>query len=189
MDGDGRCGTPAESEAAAGVAGRPAVAVCGNPKACCEPTLAVAAEDAGRGGSWERRVNSRATRDNIRPPVGRPLSLHSWMSCVLSTESRSALRRSDCVAIGMPEKRTLNFEWHLRAEHAANTAIHDSVSAVELRVCFVCACLPAYFRYNRNDTLIARNVMWMMFAVPFAVPFGLLTLKTWTTSNISSVYP
>ena len=56
VDGAGRCEMPAESEAAAGVAGRTAEAVCGNPKACCEPALAVAAEDAGRGGSWERRV-------------------------------------------------------------------------------------------------------------------------------------
>ena len=57
MDGAGRRGRPAESEAAiaetAGVAGRPAEAVCGNPKACCEPALATVAvaEDAGRGGS------------------------------------------------------------------------------------------------------------------------------------------
>ena len=73
MDGAGRRGTPpAESEAAASVAGRPAEAVSGNPKACCEPALAVAVEDAGRGGSWERRVNSGATRDDFRPPVGRP---------------------------------------------------------------------------------------------------------------------
>ena len=36
----GRRQTSAESEAAAVVAGRPAEAVCGNPKACCEPALA-----------------------------------------------------------------------------------------------------------------------------------------------------
>ena len=94
MDAAGRRGTQAESEAViaetAGVAGRPAEAVCANPTACCEPAaLAVAAEDAG--GSWERRVNSRATRDDFRPPVGRPLSLH-----------RTALRRCNCEAIGMP---------------------------------------------------------------------------------------
>ena len=107
MDAAGRRGTPAESEVAiaemAGVAGKQAEAVCANPKACCEPAaLAVAAQDAGRGGSWEGRVNSRATRDDFRPPVGRPLSLHSWMSCVFSSESRSALRRCNCEAIGMP---------------------------------------------------------------------------------------
>ena len=60
----------------------------------------MAAEDAG--GSWARRVSSRATMDDFRPPVGRPLSLHSWMSFVLSSESRSALRRCNCEAIGMP---------------------------------------------------------------------------------------
>ena len=105
MDAAGRCGTPAESEAAiaemAGVAGRPTEAVCANPTACGEPAaLVVAAEDAG--GSWARRVSSRATMDDFRPPVGRPLSLHSWMSFVLSSESRSALRRCNCEAIGMP---------------------------------------------------------------------------------------
>ena len=93
--------TPAESEAAIAETAGVLEAVCANPTACCEPAaLAVAAEDAG--GSWERRVNSRATRDDFRPPVGRPLSLHSWMSCVLSSESRSALRRCNCEAIGMP---------------------------------------------------------------------------------------
>ena len=68
-----------------------------NRMACCEPALAVAAEDAARGGSWERRVNRRAIRDDFRPPVERPLSLQSWMSCVLSSESKSAVRRSGCV--------------------------------------------------------------------------------------------
>ena len=52
MDAAGRRGTPAESEVAmaetAGVAGRPVEAVCTNPTACCEPALAVAAEDAVR---------------------------------------------------------------------------------------------------------------------------------------------
>ena len=47
-----------------------------------------------------------------------------------------------------------NFEWLWRAEHTANTAIRDSVSAVALHVCFVCACLPAYFRFNRNYPLV-----------------------------------
>ena len=45
MDAAGRCGTPAESEAAiaetAGVAGRPTEAVCANPTACCEPAALV----------------------------------------------------------------------------------------------------------------------------------------------------
>ena len=60
MDAAGRRGMPAESEAAiaetAGVA---------NPTACCEPALVVAAEDAGRGCSWERRVNSQPIRDDF----------------------------------------------------------------------------------------------------------------------------
>ena len=148
MGAVGRRGTPAEGEAAfAETAGKP---VNANPTPCCEPVLAVAAEDAGRGGSWERRVSSRAIRDDLRPPVGRPLSLQSWVSCALSSESKSAVRRSACVAMAV---RTLRLWW---AEHAANTAIRDSVSTAALRVCFVCACLPAYFRFNRNYPLISK---------------------------------
>ena len=50
-----------------------------------------------------------------------------------------------------------NFKWLWQAEHAANTAIRDSVSSAALRVCFVCACLPAYFRFNRNYPLITKR--------------------------------
>ena len=92
MGAVGGRGTLAEGEAAiaetAGVAGKPVEAVSVNRTASCKPALAVAAEDAGRGGSWERRVNRRAIRDDFRPPVERPLSLQSWMSCVLSSESQ-----------------------------------------------------------------------------------------------------
>ena len=42
-----------------------------------------------------------------------------------------------------------NFECLWRAEHAANTAICDSVSTVVLHIC-LCVCLPAYFRFNCN---------------------------------------
>ena len=46
-----------------------------------------------------------------------------------------------------------------RAEHAANTAVRDSVSAAALRVCFLCECLPTYFRFNWNYPLITTKCL------------------------------
>ena len=130
MDAAGRRGTPAGSEAEiaemAGVAGRPAEAVCVNPMACCEPVLAVAVEDVERGGSWERRATVGRPETISDRRLGDRLGRLDEMRLeqrvlVCITEIKLCAHR-DAVC---REKRTLRrtFEWLWRAEHAANTTI------------------------------------------------------------------
>ena len=59
------------------------------------------------------------------------------------------MRPSGCRMSGKKDFEN-NFEWLWRAEHAANTAIRESVSTVALRVC---ACLPAYLLERKKGTI------------------------------------
>ena len=81
------------AEEASGAAGTaPVETICASATAFCELGFAVAMEDAGivedagfaeaeedagRGGSWERRASRRAITAVFSPPVERPFSLHS----------------------------------------------------------------------------------------------------------------
>jgi hypothetical protein len=48
---------------------------------------------------------SRAIRADFRQPIETSLSLQSWISCAVSSESKSTVWRTNCEAIMMPYVR------------------------------------------------------------------------------------